>query len=329
MSKRTLVASVVVIIGCGNGNPVGGDAANNPDQGAQADLSTSGGPGTPQQFMQDLINTQLDKLKMCCSASDMQTPSYQFGVALLQGFGGLLGQLLQASFDKGRLSFDANAAGVCIAQYQALFAAQQCGMPLMPMQQMLNPCTAITAGKQPAGMPCAFDPECQDGLTCVGYVLDGKGNPVSDGKCTAPPGGGQTCGAGKSDGGASLSFNFNSSTIWGSHPECASGFYCDFSVCTAQKQAGGQCSDDKQCVSGLTCHLGTCGQTGPSAAGAACNGDSDCMAALYCDRPSLKCANRKTAGQSCTNTFSSECLGRCSTPDGGGAGMCVAYCGSL
>jgi hypothetical protein len=336
ISLATLLT--LTLAGCGDGGTNGGDggmpdsscSACAPDSAAAPDLAQAAGPATPGDFIHQLFGIPLGRLLNCCTPGDMTSADYQFTYAILKAFGDLIAQVVQTGATDGRLTYDAAAAGNCLSQLMTIFAGVPCGASTNVGQMMLT-CSRVTTGHQMVGQGCASDADCADGLTCVGYIVGDptKGLPGSDGACRMPPAAGAACGAGRTDAGVSLSLDFgSSSSLFGTHPQCVTGYYCQDSKCVVQAQAGGQCVEDKQCVTGLTCHLQVCGMAGPAAAGAACKGTSDCMSGLYCNTMTGKCTTKETAGQPCVG-FGGQCLGRCSVPDGGSAGTCVPFCGSM
>jgi len=280
----------------------------------------SGGDGgapitSPQAFCDDFFGTVSSRLQTCCTAADQQTQQYKLAFAFVEAFAGVCGMQLGASVQSGRASFDENAAAACVAKVQAAFNALGCGaLQGNGIAGMMLACGAVTVGKQNDGQPCASDYECTDGLTCVGYAQG------QDGACHAGGQLGAACGPGHSDGGATVTFTFP----WGSHPACASGFYCSAGQCAAQAPSGSQCFDDNQCESGLTCHDGKCGTAGPAPVGGMCFQASDCQDGLYCTNQS--CASKLSSGTPCTSDDS--CKGLCARPDGGGQGTCNTFCGS-
>lgn len=257
----------------------------------------------------------------CCPSGDTTTNDYIFIDTI---FGIVLQTCedeLSSAIARGRVRFDTTAAQACEASFQQTVGQGECwpqidtnapGKPIFAA----NACAGVVTGLQGAGAPCAVDFECADGLTCVGWAQG------ADGTCTKPGAPGAACER-AADAGAGLYVNWG----LGTHPSCASGAYCPDSKCIAQGGSGATCTTDDACTSGLTCHQGKCGTTGPAATGGACQSKSDCQEGLYCDPSGNTCQPREPAGGACTSN-SDVCKGYCAVPDGGSNGVCTAVCGS-
>lgn len=311
--------ALLVAFGCssGSGNPSGGI-------GGGGNVSTAAG------YCDGFFGEVVRFFEQRCSAADKQQDIYMFLYGFLQGAALECVPTLQASIDKGRASIDAAAATACVNGYKQLLAGAQGGLNDFPDPDpsLIVACEGAIVGKQPGGAPCAQPFECLQGLTCVGHT------PTADGVCGSPEIG-QACGEGESEGNeGSISFNF------GDHPECAGEAHCDsiyengefVKRCVAKGAAGEDCWDDDVCQTGLTCHLGVCGTTGPSAAGGPCEGSDDCQDGLYCDSTlaSPACTAKKPSGATCSDGVlgGDECLGTCDVPEGADTGTCASFCGT-
>ncbi len=296
-------ALLVLVAGCGGS-----------DNGGANDMALPT-VGSPEAFCNDVVGALTAKVQGCCSTADQQTSEYALTYAFIQAFGTLCSSRLAAAVAAGRIDYNDDNARACLALVEGQLGGA-CGSLSGTLGMMKVTCAAVTTGKQGAGQPCRGDVECQEGLTCVGFTDQ------SDGACQQPGGVGAACGHGFPDGGgAVITFTYP----WGNHPACASGNWCDSGKCASQVGSGGNCFDDAQCQSGLTCHDGTCGTAGPAGTGGACQGDDDCQSGLFC--ATNVCAAKQVAGTMCSS--GSQCLGRCARPDGGGQGTCAAFCGSM
>lgn len=257
----------------------------------------------------------------CCPSGDTTTNDYIFIDAIMGAVLQTCEGELSSAIGRGRVRFDAAAAQTCEASFRQTVAQGEC-WPQIDMNQPAAPvfsasaCAGVVTGLQKAGAPCAVDFECAEGLTCVGWAQG------VDGQCTMPGGPGAACER-AADAGAGLYVDWG----LGMHPSCAAGATCSGSVCAAQGGSGASCTTDDACTSGLTCHLGKCGTTGPATTGGACQNKSDCQEGLYCDPTGSTCQPRDAAGAACTSG-SDACKGYCAVPDGGSAGVCTAVCGS-
>lgn len=335
--RSTIVCafSGALLFACG-----GGDSASSPtgDAGAGADATGAGDGGSPPSdsgpvdastltaFCDGIYGAFTRTFEACCTAQDQTTFQFKFADGLLHVIVALCESELPASLSQGRIQYNAADGQACVAAEQQALAGYTCGGTISGSPAAASECQAAIVGLQAAGAPCGDDYECQDGLTCIGYVHQKGG--TTDGVCSQPPAAGQACGPGKTDGGGTTVVHWN----FGNHAQCAAGSYCPSSgTCAAQVASGGSCTSNNQCVTGLTCHADKCGTAGPSPAGGSCAVESDCQSGLYCGRADgggSVCTPKLPAGSSCTGSLGSECKGICSVPDGGTSGTCVTFCGS-
>jgi hypothetical protein len=299
-----------------------GPALDAPAPPPPVDAGTDAGLPDLNAFCAGTYNSLLLTEETCCSPADRTHGSYQFLDAVLHILLSACQTDLPARVAAGRVRFDPQAAAACITAEQAQLAGHTCSTPLTI--NLVPECASVFAGQQTDGSPCTQDIDCLDGLTCVGWTAAG-----GEGACAPSPAVGAACGESPSDGGPPvIPWQF------GNHPDCATGGYCKGSPggkCAAQSTSGGPCASDVECPTGLTCHLRTCGTTGPAGDGGACASGSDCQLLLYCAGAATDagaCTPQKPAGSPCANVFSAECLGQCAVPDGGGATVCATYCGS-
>lgn len=308
--------------------PTEGGATDETD----ASKPPSGPPGSLAALCKATWGTIYDSYDACCSANDRTSVRYKLVFGQLGVFKEACTPQLEASAAAGRIALDQTGYEACTGAFAKFFTGGACGKDLTPVLDIdtVAGCDAAVVGKQPAGMPCLRDYECQNGLTCIGYAG------AHDGVCAAPPAIGSACGAGKSDGGAGgdavVAFSF------GDHPRCATGATCNRSNgrCVASVAANQPCTDTEQCSAGLACLLGVCSSGAPSPAGGPCKATKDCLGGtLYCEGATAaapgKCATKKPAGSACAAAGAlggSTCGGQCVAPDGGAAGQCVSFCGS-
>jgi hypothetical protein len=262
----------------------------------------------------------------CCNSGDTMTSQYKFIDAIYVALTQDCEARLSSAITKGRVTFDPTAAAACVASFQQIIAAGVCWGNIdtnqpSPPEYGSSACTGVVTGLQAAGMPCAIDLECASGLTCVGWTGS------TDGTCKTPGDAGQPCEQ-AADAGSALDLDYG----FGSHPSCAAGAYCVTPTCQPEVGTGAACTEDAECMTGMTCHLGHCAAAGPSDDGGTCATKVDCVQGLYCaagDGGATQgvCLPREVAGGPCT-TSGDQCKGLCVSPDGGMGGICTALCGS-
>jgi hypothetical protein len=233
---------------------------------------------------------------------------------------------------KGRLA-PASGRAACLAAADAL-ASATCTELTPTVESTMDPssplgvtCKTAYAGVQKAGDPCLFPDECTPGLACVGYIVPDDTQPGTEGTCAVPPALGAACGPGVQhvDG---ANVYVSAAPIFGDHPECATGAYCDI-TCVARKAAGTPCFEDNECLGGMRCHVGVCAAAAPAVAGEPCKGLSDCAFPLRCQGntggAAGTCVAPGSRGAACDSD--KDCAGRC-TKDSVTPGTCASACGS-
>ena len=262
----------------------------------------------------------------CCTSGDTTTNQYKFIDAIYVALTQDCEARLSSAIAKGRVTFDPTAAKTCVASFQQIIAAGVCWGNIEtnqpgPAEYGSSACTGVVTGLQAAAKPCAIDLECVSGLTCVGWTGS------TDGTCMIPGAAGKPCEQAP-DAGSALDLDYG----FGSHPSCAAGAYCVTPTCQAEVATGAACTEDDECTTGMTCHLGHCAAAGPSPEGGACDTKVDCVQGLYCalgDGGAVPgaCLPREGQGGACTSN-GDQCKGLCTSPDGGAGGVCTALCGS-
>jgi len=129
-----------------------------------------------------------------------------------------------AAVDAGKATYDANAAGDCVAA----FASSGCDYA---SDHDADACAKAFVGLAAIGAACANDQECSSGSCSIAYSGPSR---CPSGVCVAPPTIGNSCSTGT---------------------YCGPNAYCDGTTCRARGQAGdrcdsgyGQCADDLDCV---------------------------------------------------------------------------------
>jgi hypothetical protein len=298
------------------------------DAGAESTTSIEGGSdgGAGVAFCDATYGALRVAFEGCCTSGDTTTDQYKFIDAIYVALTQTCEKQLASAIGGGRVTFDPTAAAACEQAFQQTVAAGVCWGNIDtnqpgPPQYALPACAGVVTGLQTAGSPCAVDFECKDGLACVGWTGAG------DGHCALPGDAGASCEQ-SPDASSALDIDYG----FGTHPSCTPGAYCVTPTCKAQAAPGAACSSDQACQGGGDCHLGKCGDAGPTSDGGGCDTRADCQQGLYCapgDGGALpgSCQSRLPAGGQCTAT-GDECKGICVVPDGGKTGICTAVCGS-
>ncbi|MBI5502214.1 MAG: hypothetical protein HY907_18365 [Deltaproteobacteria bacterium] len=215
--------------------------------------------------------------------------------------------------NEGRRSYDADAAGDCLAGLRTILADCNLDDVDYPMA-----CETMLSGTTRAGGSCDEDGDCLPVLECYDNACIAApvaGEPCVDGtycpgdlfcaddeRCAVLRGPGQPCPEG--DG------------------ACADGLYCDnrTATCSPYGGVGAECRHDNgSCADGLYCAFvdGVC-QPLPGDGGDCTQSSGACAEGLYCDPAGRVCHPQLGAGAGCTDD--GQCLsdfcdgGTCSTP---------------
>jgi hypothetical protein len=150
-------------------------------------------------------------------------------VAFTAGFfNGLALPQWQASIAAGRMGYDADAAGDCVAASESLSCADYAALSSggeLGNTSLAGTCRPFLIAKVANDGACSQDNECTSD-NCV------KTSSTTDGACKAKPGAGEACSG-----------------------SCVDGFYCGFATgqttdtCIAVKANGTQCSLGEECTS--------------------------------------------------------------------------------
>ncbi|MEO6419765.1 MAG: hypothetical protein ABIP39_10180 [Polyangiaceae bacterium] len=215
-------------------------------------------------------------------------------------------------------TYDANAAGACVAQLRAQAAA--CADP--PAGSRMKDCGPIYVGTKKVGDACAHTAECaanpEGSVSCsITTVIGGPGTGTTDtGICVlykTVAAKGDPCGGSSSGKTPSIQADCESNS---------SPFYCDYSgthTCV-DRIAIGQTCHGSDCVIGAFCNNGKC--AAQLAEGATCT-YGNCATGLYCNVASVDtgtgtCAKEKSAGEPCVSGLNDSCgsgscsMGKCS-----------------
>ena len=159
-------------------------------------------------------------------------------------------------------------------------------------------------GEAPLGGYCSHNEQCSTSATCALA-------PNGEGVCTARPGLGEDCSAGKI---------------------CAAGRHCDSNdKCKAddgEAPLGGYCSHNEQCATSATCSLGTNGEgicTARPGLGDDCSGGKICAAGRICD-PHNRCKaddGEAPLGEYCSHNEQCSSSATCDL-DSSGQGTCIS-----
>jgi hypothetical protein len=185
----------------------------------------NGAPVPLTDFAAKFSASTCGKAFECCTTAEI---AHQYGTSITteancdSTISGLLGSLqvpaYQASITAGRLTYDAAAAGDCLALIDSLSCAAYSNAMTM---SSVPGCSQFLIPNVANGGACSKSYECTSG-NCMGA----NSAPPTDGSCTPVPAIGQAC-------------EFS----------CAAGAYCQGTTCAAAKANGETCNDDSQCAS--------------------------------------------------------------------------------
>lgn len=256
--------------------------------------------------------------------------------------------LLTKSQALGRITFDRAKVTACRSAQQQAVDGATCGQlfdETFTSHVPATPCLDAVEGQKRSGEPCLRDHECVAGMTCVGFSI------YNEGTCRIP-GSGAACGFESNEASDYIAYK-GTYPLFGHHPACAEGYFCDTftGLCSPQELVGGSCNrsasgNPRECADGLFCLdggvTGQCAKTPAGTKGDVCSNASacfrdefcaamaPCQTGLFCDVDSSyklppTCQPRKPTGTSCTGTSSQECQGDC-VPAAGGTKRCVDLC---
>lgn len=175
----------------------------------------------------------------------------------------------------GKATYDAAAAGKCLALYS--------GCTMLQSSKAPGECAKVFTGVAADGATCDQDEECKS-LYCAKSETQ---NWECPGKCTAKVAATQACTTDDACQGDLLCIDGKCTAAGGKagapcvKSSCADGLYCDSSggtnVCAAKLEATKACDSEDACKAGLFCGLSTSGEGGvcqaPAKVGAACAGN--------------------------------------------------------
>jgi hypothetical protein len=214
---------------------------------------------------------------------------------------------LTASVRDRAIVLDARKVEQCVQGASAAYASCDWVKPLAPAAPAA--CIDVLEGQLKAGAQCRSSLECADGLSCKGV------RPTTPGVC-APPGATGTLCAGSPD---TLAIQVKDARYQADHPECQG--FCRGGRCAEPIAAGGACSSDVQCGTGLRCDAGRCSSKPLSKLGESCSGNA-CEPGARC--ADGRCVPFKKAGEVCTSPF--ECSASCVAAPGATTGICGPQC---
>lgn len=210
---------------------------------------------------------------------------------------------LARSEQAGRISYNAEQAGKCVADGRDLFRATGSMIGYINVAHLDAgiafpeeiACTNVLTGRQAVGQPCQYDVECEQsggGASCRG--IGTLGNDCM-GRCVAKAAQGQECDT-------------------HDKPDCQDGLTCirpgngRVGVCVPEKAGAGQdCEIDGgslDCPEGQLCFNGVCSD--PLAQGEGCTSTSECAPGLYCAGNPPQCMKSIAEGEQCWSLEQSE-----------------------
>lgn len=330
-----------MLAGCGGDDASRAGAAGvdaGPETAARpspdTDASTHEDAGRPQPTLAPPTCTRLlaarkslqNLLNRCCSADELATQ-----LAAYEDMIATCNKSLEKSLV--RMSVDNTALAACAGAEEARYGALACtdlrgvrdilASELREDAKSAPECQVAYKGAGTMGASCGSPIECQDGLSCAGYVIDpATGEVVTQGACAAPAAVGKSCGPLYNPSGTFVS----KAVFGGDHQDCVAGARCQRGSCVVREALDGACVQDGDCIEGARCQASVCANKPRSAEGGACSRGTDCVAAspaLFCEiaagAGTGTCRQTKPAGASCKNN---ECSGACTSE------VCTSVCGS-
>lgn len=221
---------------------------------------------------------------------------------------------VQAAVTAGRRTYSQANADACIAWVQGASCAEY------DYETWTPACDAVFVGQVQNGNSCSDDTECANGYCVFGSTCPGT--------CTAFKATNATCSAEEQCGPGKACFQNTTcqplTPVGGDGqacsngaPECALGYFCNGSTCTAKLSAGATCDPVAwgQCAAGLECidvGAGAFKCTAFVGQGASCAA-APCGFGLHCAASTKTCVAWPVVGEDCTETETcqdgSYCLG--------------------
>jgi len=162
------------------------------------------------------------------------------------------GEDVQAAIEAGKIVYDADAAGACLAG----LAETPC-LAEQPSDATLASCLSALKGTLAAGEPCVGTFECAEGI-CP--AVTGDRCPTV---CPSVVHRNETC-----------------SLLGGPDCNIREGLRCSFGRCVLPTEKGSACEDNFGCQSGLVCVTNICVPLRGDQQG--CSRDSSCQPGLFC-----------------------------------------------
>lgn len=235
-----------------------------------ADETTSPVPGAApvaaKDFVEAYASAVCDHAVLCYAAA-----SY-LGASCVADVKRSFGEDVTAAIEAGHITYDEDAAGVCIAG----IAATEC-LAEQASDATLAACLKALTGKVATGAPCAGTYECAEGV-CPSVTGD-----ECPTVCAPVALQGEAC-----------------SNLAGPTCDVRRGLRCSSGTCVVPAAKDSACVDNDGCESGLVCVGNVCGPRRPTGAG--CAKDSSCAPGNYCIADSDEgglCAERLALGGEC------------------------------
>ncbi len=273
------------------------------------------GPVSSEAFPEAVAKLICDSLGGCC-----QTGNFPFNAATCKSERSAeIQDDLQRVLASGRVDYDANAAGECLA---AAASVIQCG-DVRLNEESEEACANVMRGRVAPGQPCEDDTECRRGageeVDC--QFSDARGDSVCVVRNAAdqPPRGktGDPCDStcDDRDGGTCLSSAPVTRPAPGPGPAPAppptpftcfksDNLYCAYEPATGTQSCrttvgeGGSCEYGESCGAGTSCDYSVVTCTAPKPNGSPCDSDSSCRS-NFCEQNSQLCADVSVSADDC------------------------------
>lgn len=309
--EHKVVVAVIGALCCALAQAACGGTATG---GSGGSAGVTGPPVPRDQLASTLGSTFCDAIGGCCRKAGLP---YDQNACITNIVGGF-----EIPSTSAKVSYDAQAAGNCVAGFKASLSACQALSDATP-----DACEQVFQGQVGPGAACSIRDEC----------LRPAGGHASceNGVCVQQPRGrlGDACASTCTESGSSRSCSGSGGTAGtggtggtGATPgpaDCYTndGLTCSETyTCIAIARLGEPCHSSEGCVEGTYCDfsLGQCAT--PHALGEACNGYRSC-ASSFCDFTSSVCVPLVAEGQPCDS--SEQCVSdRCVYQSGASSGTC-------
>ena len=290
-----LIASLGLLVTCGNVVPIAGDGGNEDGDATSRDVCDS--PIALEDFA-GCFYRALCEQEVRCNPFYKDREECETIFLSNGGFSRRL-EFFESAVAAGKTTFDGEAAATCFSQFETATCFSD-GPDSVE-------CDSIFIGTVAAGGSCIDDIECSVlGSYCTGDSCDGSVQCCTE-TCFSPVEIGESCAVAPCQPGDQCVFDENNVQVCQSGApgtDCISNSDCDLEAfcsdqsneCEADRPVASACSESSQCQGNLRCVGATC--TPVDSVGAACN--ASCIGGLGCFDG--QCSEVPGLGELCPNS---------------------------